>query len=131
MKLLTAILFLSLSFLSRADGLDEVTISLNGKKLKTVNFYDKDPLILDSLKTGDTLKFECFTDWGGELGDAFISYTTDGSGVTRLKLFPGYSYRKYYLVVSENLVDKTLSFIFHYDSKSKIEPWEFITIKPS
>lgn len=129
MKFLIVILFSLFSTTVKADGLDQVTIFINGKQVKEIVKQRGDTFdTLSPLNVGDTITFKAFTDWGG-LDHAWIEIRSLNEEEPEIV---GYAYSILgnfrFIVIDQTYLNRDLEFILHYDNKTDMPPWSFLEI---
>jgi len=62
MKTMLSILFVTFSLLCKADGIDRIHVFLNGELIYMTDSHQKNQ-VLHTIKVGDTLLFDAWTDW--------------------------------------------------------------------
>lgn len=120
-----------ISFNCKADFMDKVDVYVNGKLVtSTDNFKNGPYLFVDTLKVGDTIMFHAQTDWD-ELFSATLDISNSyGNIIGTLKRIPNNIYgAQFHLIVTEEHLKQELSITLNYNVKSKIDPWQFITMK--
>lgn len=126
------IFFLTIiSFNCKADFIDKVDVYVNGKLVtSTDNFTNGQYLFVDTLKVGDTIMFYAQTDWD-ELFSATLDISdTNGNIIGKLNRIPNNKYgAEFHLIVTEEHLKLELEITLNYNVNSKIDPWQFITMK--
>jgi hypothetical protein len=126
------IFFLTIiSFNCKADFTDKVDVYVNGKLVtSTENFTNGPYLFVDTLKVGDTIMFYAQTDWD-ELFSATLDISdTNGNIIGKLNRIPNNKYgAQFQLIVTEEYLKLELEITLNYNENSKIDPWQFITMK--
>jgi hypothetical protein len=120
------ILMLCLLFFgsSYADGLDEVTVFVNGKEVMRITERSGVGLKLDSLKIGDTLEFKAWTDWSN-LFKATLSMKSEGLPMIELKQYPKREYGAHFrIIVDEQFLKQKTEFVLHYND-GPVASWPF------
>lgn len=120
-----------ISFNCKADFMDKVDVYVNGKLVtSTDNFKNGPYLFVDTLKVGDTIMFHAQTDWD-ELFSATLDISNSyGNIIDTLKRIPNNIYgAQFHLIVTEEHLKQELNITLNYNVKSKIDPWQFITMK--
>jgi hypothetical protein len=101
---------------SRADGLDEITIFVNGRKVFITTDYRSRDLKIDSLKVGDTLEFLVWTDWSILPKATVLLQTDEGKTIRVLYQYPSREYgTRFRFIIDEQFLQRKTHFVFHYD----------------
>jgi hypothetical protein len=111
---------------SRADGLDKITVYINGKEVFDTNTSGPNATIrLDSLHIGDTIEFRAWTDWSPLVHSTLLFQTEDGKRIRKLQQYDHKRYRATFLyIVDKPFLQQETCFVFHYD-EGPVEYWDF------
>jgi hypothetical protein len=100
---------------SRADGLDQITVYVNGKEVFVTTDFVSNPLKLDSLHVGDTLEFLAWTDWSILDKATLLFQTEDGKLIRELHQYPTRTYgARFRFIVDEQFLQQKTWFVLHY-----------------
>lgn len=127
MRILLLLLLLNHTLV--ADGIDQVTVRLNGRPV--FDTRDVAEEILLDLHVGDTLLIIAWTDWGGLNNLELVVSDEAGREIQKLNRLPDRQYKaSFLLIVDQKLLNRKLHFTFLYDPEDHIQPWNFLDLKP-
>jgi hypothetical protein len=127
MKQLLFLLLIFFSSQAYADGVDEITVLVNGKRVYNTLQSGEAKLKLDSLKVGDTLEFVAWTDWSMLEKSTMRFETSEGALTRELKRNPTNTSEAHFrFIVDEQFLRQNTFFVFHYhEFETALDFWHF------